>query len=164
MKELKFSRNSWHAWIYQSAYNKFYYNLPTTICSYWWKLLFAIILFIPSWPGHLLNWIDQKYDRYTDTKANLWAFHVLLSLFFALIPAHYYWHDKFPKWYNMWGWYVIGFILSIIAVVICILVAIGLETLVDKLESKQSVSTKPSPIIEGFKAFKNKYCSKINWH
>lgn len=48
MKKLEYNIKSWHSRLYMSTYGKEEYELPNNICAYFWKLVLAIILFVPS--------------------------------------------------------------------------------------------------------------------
>ena len=37
--------NSWYVWLWNYTYNK---QLPSNLCPFFWKLILAIILFIPN--------------------------------------------------------------------------------------------------------------------
>ncbi len=165
MKELKMSKKSWHGRLYESTYDPM--RLPDNICAYWWKLLVAIILFIPCWAGHVYNLIAKG-----SIKAIVTTWHIPAALMCTVMWAtEYYPKGHTPQWIQTWGWYPVGIaiglsvlILGITALAIFGLLAWGIDRLIGKKWKLSNKAKKSNPIWEGLKAWKGKYCSKITWY
>lgn len=132
--------------------------------------------FIPCWPGYIINWIDDKWDagHGTEGKAIWWFLHVPIVMIMAIIwmDAIYGKPEHWAQWVIDWGWYPIGIAVGIGLIVILILLGltvVGCIYIKQWIDSKRNYSraknavNKPNPLVEGWKAFKGKYCSKITW-
>lgn len=154
MESLNYKIKSWHAWLFKSTYGKEDYELPKSICDYFWLLLLAIIIAIPSYIGHIHN-------AFSKNKFPAWIFSVV-TLFSFLLPFGIY--DEQAETFGLFKLHFIGlgFILGII-VALCILglIAAGFDYLINKYRNK--TENVKNPLVEGFNSFKEKYCKKINW-
>ena len=153
MKELSLNINFWHSILWRSTWGR---SLPDNICGYFWSLVGAILLAPLAFVGHILNAFNFGIQ------AAWWAMYPVVCLGLGFLIEY---DDKTNDW-------LMGFIMSIlvaIAFATLMFCCIGLEKLHENIKTKKqrilitSEGKKPNPLVEGFKAFKGKYCSKINW-
>lgn len=160
MKALQFNKKSWHGILWVSTYGG---NLPDNICAYFWSLLGAILLFPAAIIGHIINLFKQE------VKAGYWALYPLACIILGCITVfdagkRYFVHTHITLWYLLF----VGFLVSI--GILAILAILGvIMWYMEERDSKRGPKekkikvNKPNPLIEGFKSFKGKYCSKITW-
>jgi hypothetical protein len=178
---LNYSSTSWHARLYISSYGIKGENpyLPNNICVYFWKLLLAIILFIPAYIGHIMNFFKKgKLSYHNEGYIAIWS-SVQLPIFLLMGFAMKNAGDSASVIKFSFGHdYITGILWSMVWV-ICIAIVIFLiiygEKLGDYISSslrkmrrrkgieKDMLIPRSNPIIDGFEAFKGKYCSKIGW-
>jgi len=164
MKELEFKENSWYAWLWRSTYHT--YSLPGNICGFFWSLVFACILAIPGWPAHVLNFCLDRKNPDDGVPAG-WGF---IHVFISIVCYTMWWDKKQPISHY---WYLIGFgtmLFFLLCFVAIIAIGFGIAEIIKYFAKKnayklyeESKPKTPNPIIEGFKAWKNKYCAKIKW-
>lgn len=152
---MKLSKNSFNVKLFESTYSK---NeiLPTYECEFFWKSLFAWILMIPCWPGHLWNLAFKKFR----IKGIWWAFHSPILAVLGSVS-----HDilKTNNSYVFYS-YVLGWATAITIVffaIIGVLFAMFLLKFTSIFKSKKSKRKWIIP--ELFKGIKDKYCHKIEW-
>lgn len=144
-----------HAKFYNLVYNK---DLPESLCDYFWKLVFAIPLFILLFPFSVF-WI--KGYKHGDLLLVLRIIlNVIISIgVFGLSLICVY----FPIWEKDYsGLYVF------LALVGAVGLALGIAWAITSLKTGirfRYIETPESIIIvkESIKAFKNKYCPRIDW-
>lgn len=172
MNTLNFNRKSWHSALYQSSYGTS--TLPDNICAYFWKLVFGIIMFPFAIAGHIINsvsWLFHKkpYGSHICTHA-IWTaanipIFLVLGMFAMDDKTHMIWDCIKGTPFNLWwsgGLIAVGIVIVLIILVICGQV---IDNWRDSYRYSRSQREKtPSPIKEGFKAFKGKYCSRISWN
>lgn len=166
--KLEWNKKSWHARLYRNTY--YVCDMPDNICEYWWKLLLAIVLFIPCWPGHLLNYTDDKWKigHGAEGKTVWWWLHIPVVLILTILwmDTIYGKPEHWAHWVKVWGWYPIGIAVglgaSIIFIGVLFLIA-GIMYLTENVKWNKKTDRKASPVTEGFKAWKDKYCAKITW-
>lgn len=160
---ITYKATSWHARLYKSTYGT--YILPKNICNYFWKLIVAILVAIPSWPGHLINFFERGFYP---MKAIVSAIHVPV----AIILGASFWKSKlsFVSFFSDYFTGLVIIILLIGAGALLILITFYLGVLIEKLKKliyiKRTATHRQkneSVLVSGFKAVKNKYCSKIDW-
>jgi hypothetical protein len=192
-KRLDYSKNkSLNVKVYRSAYGASEYELPRTICPYFWKSVFAWLMLIPAFPGHLINIFSRDYE----VKANWGIVHIPI----VMICSLFYFSEKpscthsFLEHYGV-GW-LIGLCLAVCIAVFCAVVACIIyakDWIVEKREKARyeryraenelldemsfeeqeeylrlkRLSEHKEPkqwmIVEWFKSFKEKHCKMINW-
>lgn len=185
---MKLKTNSRSANYYVYFYGE---SLPTNLCPYFWKLLFAYAVLLPSipflWPLFLVELIKSKKLTLTEESFGenslatsvFFGFAIQLLLFFLVGFVAGIVHMVKGDFNGEDSWYIIGFrvILGILAIVIVFIIIEGIrdlrEHLVDKYydnkfhksarESKKPKEPKKWILIEFIKAKYKKYCPKIEW-
>lgn len=171
MTPLSFKKNSWHSLLYRSTYGQ--YSLPDNICEYFWLLLVAIIIAPLAVFGHLLNMLNEnKRTRFFGLENQaVWSILLPISDFLLGIAATKGRAASWNKHHGFWWIMLMGFviILLIVASIAALFLAChAFECITRKIKTKKPgtkwpVESTPNPLIEGFKAFKGRYCKKINW-
>lgn len=163
MKQLNFSTKSWHSVLWKSTWGEY---LPNNICAYFWSLLSAILLAPIAIIGHVFNIFKCRIV------AAWWALYPVGCVGIGCLPLL---DDKggFNQWHHWAFWKIFGYgILISLCFAAVIAIIIFCAFLWDRREenkaatpkeNKQKSEPKPSPITEGFKALRGRYCSKINW-
>lgn len=177
MSTLQFNRKSWHSALYQSSYNT--KELPDNICGYFWLLLFGIVMFPFSLAGHIINgisWLFRKkqYGSHICAHAIWTSVHIPIFLVLGLLTmndtTHMLWWGHLPATaFNCWWTGGIVSVCVIIVMIILVLCGQLYESIRDNYRSKKYQKNRnqpptPSPIKEGWKSFRGKYCSKITWN
>lgn len=170
MNSLKFKHNSWHAWLWTNTYGD--KKLPDNICSYFWSLVFAIVTAPLNVVGHLFNIINGRTYRKQNVLLGI-VFNILWVIGY-IVWEIYISNNKDTHFYG--AWYIIilkciggvgiilGFIVSVFLVMTGIVLSVQwIHKKIKSLFKDKQTQEKPNPLIEGWKAFKGKYCSRINW-
>jgi len=167
MKELNFNTKSWHGLLWSSTWGT---NLPNNICGYFWSLVLAILICPFAIFGHILNMIPKRTLDVSDGENNCKAFWWVFTIPILVIMSLPWWeHVKNPTLFKMLLFGALDFIIF----VLFLFIITGIGYLFEQLKYKYSdyliVNTpkkikKSNPLIEGFKAFKGKYCSQIKWN
>lgn len=141
--------NRFYMWSYEAED----YDLPHSLCPYFWWLVFAVIAFIPALPGYLValfcqgvfekSWSAEPLEMRTKLALTFAACVVGLVLFLL--------GDGF---YN-WPW-----IMSTIFAVI----GINVAAFYFKSQTIKDVVSEAFDVVEGkAKATKDRYCPRIEW-
>jgi|GEM_PF-5247768 len=107
--------------------------LPQNLCTYFWGVVLAVILAVPFAITHIVH-IFTKKRHFT----HLW---------FSIIP---YWVFNLSM-----NW---RYVFVLLGIVVLSGLGFALSLLMPSLKSEND-----NLFIERFKAFKGKYCPKINW-
>jgi hypothetical protein len=176
------SASSIHAKLYKSTYGV--EELPSSLCAYFWADVLAFIFMLPSWPGHLLNILQKDYR----VKSFWWFIHIILALPLGLllIPKS---QRKTAGFFHCYG---LGMCILLGTVAVGVLIWFVGEVIKREREKKKYIQyyqlryTKPNLlyhdvwneinhvreqkeegrkwlVVEWFKAFKGKYCPKLEW-
>ena len=162
MKPLNFSKNSWHAILWESTFGEG--TPPDSICPYFWTTIFAMILFPLCIVGHLINLISRNRSKVV---AFPFIFTVpvcfIVYILFATINQAGIWTVLKALCISMIAAILVGFIIAG--------VVLGLAKLHEYIISKRGPrkekpykEPKPSALIEGWNAFMGKYCKPIFWN
>lgn len=145
-------------------------DLPDNLCPYFWKLVLAVIVFIPNFILQLpvlicslftKNVVDNpKEQRISGTLIYvcllfLWGYILSTIHMVKAIFNCYSYNSKVVE---------IGFILNGVIIFICLVILV--MNLREKIQDRKSISeNEPSSniIIEFAKAKYYKYCPKIDW-
>jgi hypothetical protein len=149
--------NSWYVWLWNYTYNE---KLPSNLCPFFWKLVLAIILFIPNFilrlPLVIGNIFNKKIEKessalggfiwfllYSFTLMTYTLFHFFMYLFDA---------DSYDSSAALCGGIV--------------LVSLGIIIIYYYLYNKSYYlenTLKNNIIISYTKSVYGKYCPRINW-
>lgn len=169
MKELKWSGKSWHGILWRSTWGNY---LPDNICGYFWSLLGAIAVAPLAIIGHVINLCCRKVE----VIAIWWVLYPMIcfgigSMMEIADKVGWNIHHK-SLWYIWDEGLLVGTLasLSVIAMfTVWFLCSEYREShprekkLKQKKANPYPVERAPNPLIEGWKAFKGKYCTKIKW-
>lgn len=142
------------------------------LCPIFWKILISLIFLIPNLviglPAHIITYVSK--EAYYDTKMlikyliSILVYAILYSLFAFVLSIIVYFRNV-----ELLGMSVkdaktilIMFIGAIIMIIIAILVY-KLSSQIKKRRNQDGVNKSKSILIEGVKAWYNKYCPKITW-
>lgn len=150
---MEISKKSWHARLYKFSYDE----LPNNFCEYFWKLFLAVVLLPISWIGCLFN----KGEKLAENVFITIAFYLGLIFLPLAIAEKQYGALSFKSYLIGLG-YIIGSIAMTSGVLYCIY---SISQWQDNRTSRKVAvkEKKPNLIKERYKAFKGKYCPKINW-
>ncbi len=172
---MKLRKHSWHYLLYNATYQSY---VPSNLCPYFWKLLFAIVSFpvnfIMTLPVFIVDKIIKIWDKdgfelndevYFSIKylcaiilylAGFIAFCMLSMWFFPFMAKH----GNKSEISNIWLAGFIGW-----GVVIFFLLRAFAFYVYGKLSSGKKVYKEKSPNIlsEFVKAKYKKYCPRIDW-
>jgi len=156
---MKLNVNSWYGRLYLSTYGKDNTDtLPNNICSFFWPLLFAIILFPLCWPGHVINLFTPKTMNRTNALQT--AFHLPASLFFGILIAL----TMNIKQMDLMRLYLYGFMAFVFFFFFIFALAFACFYISDKIKERRPLTPKKvNPIVAGFRAIKGKYCTPVTW-
>lgn len=158
---MKAKTNSLHAKLYRFAYSS---ELPSNLCPYFWRLLWALMAFIPTLVIRLPIYI---FDLFLSTKINtkdedrddVNALGIL-SYYAFIIVSIYFWINY--EWIKaMAGCYSYSCIGANIAIFVNSVIAlIAIIKIAQAIRGKKEHS---SIIVEFIKSKYSKYCPKIEW-
>lgn len=170
MNVLNYKKDSWHARLYKSTYNIHHISrMPDSICLYFWKLLFAIVIF-PLYAPVII--IKEYFTDDKDIDSTLGFMMTLVFLLFGTFGLSF-----LPNTLAICLLPIATMIgASILGIVMLIVFGIfyffeNVRKLITTYFKKNPKPKKvryyrpktPNPLFEGFKSFKNKYCKRINW-
>jgi len=145
---------------------RWYYNtntMPNSLCSYFWKLVFAVVLSVALFPVYLPSLIIEKLykgffeDFVSKAMMGILVYMCSYVLFTVLFSVSLLW-IQFPDksvWYHfqVQG---LGFLMVII-------LAALLWYLIESEDSVKGWPFKNTLVVKYTKAIFNKVCPKINW-
>lgn len=159
---MKADRNSLHAKLYEFTYTS---DLPSNLCPYFWKLVWATIIFIPNFiiqlPALIINLFRRESYDCSDFRALGIITYILLAVVYGYGMATFHWTKAMFNCYSYsselanWG---IGLNAGFIVITLGVLLV---NHLVKPQKNKKE--KKPSIIKEFVKAKYNRYCPKIDW-
>lgn len=166
---MKLNLKSFHVWLYKITYttNNYDKRLPTNLCPYFWKLVFAFIVFIPNIilqiPIHIFDLFS--YNKFDNRIGEYRIFGLITYVGIGFVLGYIY---TIIQWFKMmfnaysydYRLAIVGYIVTSILAIIFIVIGI-----LEYYENKEYVykEKKPSIIKEFIKAKYNKYCPKIDW-
>ena len=151
--------NSWYVWLWNYTYDT---RLPNNLCPFFWKLVLAIILFIPNVILRLPVNVLRIFDKDIEVESGMGAFVWLLFISVTLITyALFHWIlwlvDAYS--YNSGAASAGGFAVTFI--ILFSLYHYLLESNTpNELKSK---FIQNNILITYTKSVYNKHCPKINW-
>jgi hypothetical protein len=177
---------SFHAKVYKSTYGCD--RLPNNLCGYFWANVLAFLLLIPSFPGHIINMIRRNNDV-----QSIWtAIHFPLALLIgSLLVDEKKMKAGTTSLWTLYGWGMLLILSMVVGIFLTALVVFWVNEMQEKrMWKKYYKLQKEYPemhsgqiwemieadkyrklerrkkrflIIEWFKAFKGKYCPKLEW-
>lgn len=159
---MKANRNSLHAKLYEFTYTS---DLPINLCPYFWKLVWATIIFIPNFilqlPALIIILFTKHSHDYGERRNMGGATYlILMILFLYLLPTINWIKAIFNCYSYAQDLAIIGGIMNTI---IFIASASFFIKYLLKKRNKQIVEKQPSIVAEFIKAKYNRYCPKIDW-
>lgn len=139
---MEIRRNRWHAKLYNIAYKR----LDQSLCTYFWKLVLALVLLPFTFIWYLIP------STRNNTGLGGYTFFSFM-VFFLIVVARLLGKDVFGDFSFVSG--LLGFVLLVVGVALIRgLAALFIHLLSFKRETLVS---------ERLKGFKNKYCPRIEW-
>ena len=149
--------NSWYVWLWNYTYDE---KLPSNLCPFFWKLVLAIILFIPNFilrlPLVIVNIFTKKIEK--ESSALGVIIWLILSAFtittYSLFHFFMYLFDAYS--YDSGAASCGGIVL----------VSLGVGIIYNYLHNKSYYlenTLKNNIIISYTKSVYGKYCPRINW-
>jgi hypothetical protein len=156
---MKASTNSWHARLYKWTYDS---ELSSSLCPYFWKILIAVLWFIPSVilsiPIIVLDKVQKSTVTLDPQERNILGFVIwLLSIgcTIALIGVI----TMFGAIFGLVAWNSLS---MAVALLICVAMPVlFIMCLIRRSEYRSE--KKPNIFTEFIKAKYNNYCPKIDW-
>lgn len=144
---MEIRKNTWHAKLYNIAYKR----LDQSLCTYFWKLVLALVLLPFTFIWYLIPG--------TRNNAGLGGYTFFSFIMFVFITiGRMIGKDAFGDFSFVSG--LLGFVLLAVGVALLI----GFVVLSAYLLHLAAESTKRESLIgERLKGFKNKYCPRIEW-
>ncbi len=163
---MNLTKNSKHARLYRWFYSAD--DMPQSLCLYFWKLLFAIILFIPAWiitwPAHIIFPLlgDEESDLTGDALLSGAVYVALAALWCVGCFVFCLFNIQLPL-----NEHINGAILDsgfCGALVIFFALGIFIDYIDDKRIPKKENKEEVNIIYTFIKAKTDKYCPKITWN
>jgi hypothetical protein len=156
---MNLTKNSFHAKFYDFIYQK---NLPKSLCDYFWALIFGIILLPLLLPFNFI--FIQKWSPFSHTSITsrlilnfVWT---VASVFLFIIMLY------LPIFENNYGGplavLIVGLIIGAVKLAIYLHEKYR-ESRYDDLFEPKKENEFLLVLKTGFKAFKEKYCPRIDW-
>ena len=146
--------NSWYVWLWNYTYDT---RLPDNLCPFFWKLVLAIILFIPNVILRLPLNILKIFNKNIEVESGIGAFVWLVFISVTLITyAIFHWILWLVNSYNYDSGAASAGGFIIIATVLC-------SIYYYLFESDKSINLNNNILITYTKSVYNKHCPRINW-
>lgn len=161
---MKINKNSWHSKLYHWTYDTDYITyLPTNLCPYFWKLVFALLVFIPNLivriPYLILNklWF-KEISKGSESTIN--GILCSLSIFLLFVVSIMEW-ELIKACFNFYSYdsFLANSTLMMDLLVLIILSIFIYNITINKNYIKDGVNIP----VEFIKAKYNKYCPQITW-
>lgn len=178
------SQKSWHCQLYRLIYG---HELPTNLCPYFYKVMLAIILFLPlimftavaalfAEVVNLFHAKEVRFHLYQDAKSEsgLLSRDMLAAAFvvnwvcfyvFELIWFPFHYNEKGPLTTMGFGIYICT--AAILLSIVNYFLFKGIDWLIDKMRTSKSApkteSKESSLVLSYIKSKYQKHCPKINW-
>lgn len=154
---------SWYVWLWEYTYAE---DLPNNLCPFFWKLILAMLLFIPNIifriPTSIGNLIfkDKKIERGdARTGIGIFLYGVIFAILFVL-------HCEYNLLKATLGFYSynqfaanVGLFMIIVA--LCILIGYYWKKNITTNKIKNIASN--NILVNFTKAWYNNHCPRINW-
>lgn len=158
---------SWHTILYKNTYQ----GLPDSLCPYFWKLLIAMLLLPITWGGYVIpniRYTKSIFLNFMTTVCFYTIGYIIYNISLSIYP------EQEGIWEMLLGitvatGYIVGVTVAISAIFILIyLASTYISDTTKSVMYKRRLTNEDKPkktyiLIEWYKAFKGKYCPKINW-
>lgn len=158
---MKASTKSLHTLLYKFTYKS---KLPINLCPYFWKLVWAIIVFIPNLILQLPIVIYSLFDKTIidtpgENRSRGLFIYLFIIMLFGYLYITYHWIKAMFKCYSYNDHIVF------MGIVINCIIAFGALVLyiTYRFKNRSKKDVDPSIIGEFIKAKYGKYCPKIDW-
>jgi hypothetical protein len=153
--------NSWHALFYKANYR----GLPMSLCTYFWKLVLAILLIPFTFIGLLVAPIREE-------KSTVLNVCTTTILYLSVLAGYVIGNDLIEITDPTMLQYLLLSLLGVGAMIlagIAVSLIVGIPALLiyfiqKKVENEKYDSEKKYVVIEWWRGFKGKYCPRINWN
>jgi hypothetical protein len=164
---MKASKSSIHARLYKFTYE---YCLPESLCPYFWKLVIAVILFIPNFiiqlPFIVASFFIKRDDdsQFDVGEHRLFGFagwvlifvaYIYIVSLFHLVKATLGCYSYDHRIANA------GLFLVLLTIAVCLCIVLYYRR--KNKPKKERKEPKPSIVAEFIKAKYNRYCPHIEW-
>ena len=163
---MELNKNSNIAKLYRWFYKVDSWNMPKSLCPYFWKLVIMWMLILPVTIMYLpviIGSIFNKFKFHSKDDRGFISFIAYLAIFVGtsiLISISIIWNNQIMNKESLLGLYqLIG--LTLLGILIVGFITYYLTTI--KFTSNKPKEKKPSIIKEYIKGRYNKYCPTINW-
>jgi len=159
---MELKTKSWYVWLWEYTYAE---DLPNNLCPFFWKLIVAMLLFIPNVIFRIpvtisnlfMTWPIKRGDNRTGNGIVMW---LLFNLFIVTIIFNYHlflWLIGDDSAEISW---VVGGIFMDFVILLILIRHLWENTLIaDRLAYKASNNI----IVTMTKAWYKNHCPKINW-
>lgn len=163
---MKANKNSLHAKLYKFTYST---DFPVNLCPYFWKLVWAVIVFLPNLICQIpyysfVFFIRQRPHDCSERRAGSIIIYVALAIVWAYLYSTFEFGKAiFTNYAYSEGAAVGGLVIngSIILVAVGL---IGIHFIRARSPVKNPPKEKrPNILAEFIKASYNRYCPKIDW-
>jgi len=154
--------NSWYVWLWNYTYSE---SVPNNLCPLFWKLVVAVLLFIPNVifriPTVIANLFYNEHNKITDARTGLGiaAYVFIAGIYLVIFTLYNYLLWLFGAYSYDWGAATCGGFVIIVAIFFTIryfwlkkdVGYVIKETATDNI------------IVNYASSWYNKHCPKINW-
>lgn len=148
---MKINKNNWHAKFYRASYGE----LTENFCTYFCKLLLALVLLPITFVGYLIPSVRE------DSKNGIGTYFLITFLTVMTVLAGSAIGGKIFTETSVFLSIILGTIFLILS--FSSFVALVLGVIYFFTEYLPNKSIKPNLISERVKAFKGKYCPRVEW-
>jgi hypothetical protein len=149
--------NSWYVWLWNYTYDE---KLPSNLCPFFWKLVLAIILFIPNFILRLPLVIGSIFNKKIEKESSALGVIIWLILSAFTITTYSLFH------FFMYLFDAYSYDSGAASCGGIVLVSLGVGIIYNYLHNKSYYlenSLKNNIIISYSKSVYGKYCPRINW-
>lgn len=157
---MEINKNTWHAKFYYWSYK----DRPDSLCPYFWKLLLAIVFLPLTWLGYIIPYFRKNLYMTISTYIMITA-SAYLFVFMGYILGYEYFRGL-----SLVVATAIGTLVFVLGTSLLLLFGWFVLIYLPEKLSKQRINSwyekkepKTNLIKERYKAFKGRYCPKIDW-
>lgn len=159
---MKADRNSLHAKLYEFTYTS---DLPINLCPYFWKLVWATIIFILNFiiqlPALIINVFTKDSDDCKERRSMGIAIYIALLIIFGYSIITFHWIKMMFQCYS-YSQELANIGLGFNLVIFIVSSFFFIKYLLGK-RRKRIKEKRPNLVVEFVKGKYGKYCPKIDW-
>lgn len=125
---MQINKKSWMVWLIQSTFEKSSYNLPKSLCTFFWTLVGAVLCQPFCWYATVINFIWNREDPYNGFPVIGWLVVDGVIGFFTILTLTtptFIFYIPYTNIFSLFYAYLFG-VLGALGVIAGIFIAVGM--------------------------------------